>query len=367
MAEHEYVELNTRSAFSFLQGASVPEEYVAACQELGIRAIALADLRAEEERNEAAILLAQNLKLPLVATNGVRYSRPERREILDVFTCIHHKRTLDTAGRLLTPNAERYLKSATAMNRIFADFPEAIAHTREISARLEFTMNDLGYRFPPYPVPAGETMDSYLRALVDQYAPQRFPSFGPKHRGQLETELALIGELGLAGYFLIVWDIVRFCREHGILAQGRGSAGNSAVCFALGITAVDPIKYELLFARFLSPDRGEWPDIDIDLPSGREREQVIQYVYERYGRYGAAMCANAITYRGRSAIREVGKVLGFNETSIAKLSSLSPLWGWKGPDDTIRNQFQESGLELDSPRVRKFFELVEAIPDLPGI
>jgi error-prone DNA polymerase len=496
MAEREYIELNARSAFSFLQGASVPEEYVTVCRELGIPAIALVDrdgvygaprlhlaakrsegavrghigatitctdggcypllaksrtgyqnlsrlitrmklrvpkhpksgdvaaatpnelrehaeglicltgdddgplavalkrgsahaesllqtliecfgadnlyvelqrhgIRAEEERNEAVIQLARNLRLPVVATNGVRYSRPERREILDVLTCIHHKRTLDTAGRLLTPNAERYLKSAAAMHRIFADLPEAIVHTREISARLEFTMTDLGYRFPPYPVPAGETMDSYLRALVDEYAPQCFPSYAQRHRAQLNTELALIEKLGLAGYFLIVWDIVRFCKEHGILAQGRGSAGNSAVCFALGITAVDPIKYELLFERFLSADRGEWPDIDIDLPSGDEREQVIQYVYERYGRLGAAMCANVITYRGRSAIREVGKVLGFDEMAIGKLSSLSPLWEWKSPDDTIRKQFEESGLELDDPRVRKFFELVEAIQDLP--
>src|SRR5579885_3347700 len=273
-------------------------------------------LREEEARNEAAIALARELRIPIVATNSVRYARPEQRQILDVFTCLRHKVTLDAAGRFLAPNTERYLKSAAAMNRLFADLPEAIERTGEISSRLEFTMTDLGYRFPPYPVPPGETMDSFLRRLVEENAPRRFHPYEDRHRKQLSRELALIEKLGLAGYFLIVWDIMEFCRREGILAQGRGSAGNSAVCFVLGVTAVDPIKYELLFERFLSENRGEWPDIDIDLPSGEDRERVIQYVYQRYGRHGAAMTANVITYRPRSAIREVGKVLGFDERTI---------------------------------------------------
>ena len=176
--------------------------------------------------------------------------------------------------------------------------------------RLGFTLKDLGYRFPDYPLPRGETPIGFLRTLAHAGARTRYGS-GPlaeKARRQIEHELALIGRLDLAGYFLIVWDLVQYCGAHGVLVQGRGSAANSAVCYALGLTAVDPVGMELLFERFLSEERGEWPDIDLDLPSGDRREQVIQYVYERYGRLGAAMTANVITYRGRSAAREVGKV-----------------------------------------------------------
>ncbi len=196
------------------------------------------------------------------------------------------------------------------MARLFADLPEAIANTAELSSRLEFTLNDLGYEFPKYPVPPGETMNSFLRKRTDEGARQRYRPYHERARRQIERELALIEKLKLAGYFLIVWDIIQFCREQGILVQGRGSAANSAVCYSLGITAVDPVGMDLLFERFLSEERGEWPDIDLDLPSGDQRERVIQYVYERYGQLGAAMTANVITYRGRSAAREVGKVLG---------------------------------------------------------
>src|SRR5439155_23878712 len=178
-------------------------------------------------------------------------------------------------------------------------------------------------------------------------------------------ELALIDKLHLAGYFLIVWDIVNFCRRGIILVQGGGSAANSAVCYALGITAVDPVRMELLFERFLSEERGEWPDIDIDLPSGDQRERVIQYVYQRYGKLGAAMTANVITYRGRSAAREVGKALGFDEEAIARLSSLTAQWEWKDPSFTAERQFQEAGLDPRDRRIRKFLELYVAIQDLP--
>jgi error-prone DNA polymerase len=321
--------------------------------------------RDEESRNEAAIDLARSLRLPLVATNGVSYAHPEERQVLDVFTCLHHKMTLETAGRLLSPNAERFLKPGATMKRLFADLPDAIAHTREISSRLEFEMKDLGYEFPLYPVPDGDTMDSFLRKRAEEGAALRFRRYTSKHRAQIDRELALIQKLGLAGYFLIVWDIVEFCRREGILAQGRGSAANSAVCCALGITAADSIQYDLLFERFLSEDRGEWPDIDIDLPSGDERERVIQHVYQRYGQCGAAMTANVISYRRRSAIREVGKVLGFDREIITKLSALSPMWGWQGPDETIQNQFRQAGMDLHHPSVRKFFELVSSIQDLP--
>ncbi len=182
---------------------------------------------------------------------------------------------------------------------------------------------------------------------------------------QIERELALIEKLDLAGYFLIVWDIVRFCREQGILVQGRGSAANSAVCYSLGITAVDPVGMDLLFERFLSEKRGEWPDIDLDLPSGDQRERAIQYVYQRYGKLGAAMTANVITYRGRSAAREVGKALGFDGESLDRLSGLVSSWEYKDPSDTLERQFRDAGFDLRHPRMRKFFELCLAVQDLP--
>ena len=190
----------------------------------------------------------------------------------------------------------------------------------ELSSRLEFTLKDLGYEFPKYPVPEGETMMSFLRERTREGFQQRYgradADLKRRAQRQIERELALIENLKLAGYFLIVWDIVRFCREEDILVQGRGSAANSAVCYSLGITAVDPVGMELLFERFLSEERGEWPDIDLDLPSGDQRERVIQYVYKRYGELGAAMTANVITYRGRMAAREIGKALGFDPETL---------------------------------------------------
>src|SRR6202023_135631 len=183
-------------------------------------------------------------------------------------------------------------------------------------------------------------------------------------RLQIERELAIIEKLDLSGYFLIVWDIVRFCREHNILVQGRGSAANSAVCYALGITAVDPVGMDLLFERFLSEERGEWPDIDLDLPSGEQRERAIQYVYERYGKLGAAMTANVITYRGKSAAREIGKVLSFDAETLARLSSLVSAWEYRDANDTLERQFKDAGFDLRQPRIRKFFELCTAVQDL---
>ena len=275
----------------------------------------------------AAIEIAQSLHLPLLATNGVCYATPQDRELCDVFTAIRHHRTLSTAGRLLARNSERHLKSPQEMQQLFADLPEAITNTLELSSRLEFTLNDLGYEFPSYPVPEGETMISFparaRRSLALGISCQRYGRNGfvirhanraPAARSNANSNL--IEKLNLAGYFLIVWDMVRFCREQNILAQGRGSAANSAVCYSLGITAVDPVGMELLFERFLSEERGEWPDIDLDLPSGDERERVIQYVYQRYGERGAAMTANVITYRNRMAAREMGKALGFDPETL---------------------------------------------------
>jgi len=321
--------------------------------------------RDEEARNQAQIAAARRMQIPLVATNGVRHATPAQREALDVLTCVRNHVPLAAAGRLLSMNNERHLKPAAEMAHLLADLPEAIANTREISARLDFTLADLGYEFPRYPVPEGETMMSFLRQRTDECARRRYIPYHEKAQRQIERELAMIEKLKLPGYFLIVWDIVEFCRKNGILAQGRGSAANSAVCYSLGITAVDPVSMELLFERFLSEERGEWPDIDIDLPSGDERERVIQYVYDRYGKLGAAMTANVITYRGRSAAREVGKALGFEVETLDRLSSLVRTWEWKDPKDTPERQFRDAGLDLTNPRIRKFFEMYLAVQDLP--
>ncbi len=321
--------------------------------------------REEESRNQAAIDLARSLRLPLVATNGVCHATRSEREVLDVFTCLDHKTTLAEAGRLLARNSERHLKSPAEMSQLFADLPEAVANTRTISARLGFTLADLGYQFPEYPLPAGETISSFLGRLTDEGARRRYQPYHDRARYQIERELALIDKLGLGGYFLIVWDLVRFARENGILCQGRGSAANSAVCYSLGITAVDPVGMDLLFERFLSEERGEWPDIDIDFPSGDQRERVIQYVYQRYGQHGAAMTANVITYRGRLAAREAGKVLGFDVTTLDKVSSLAPMWGYHDPEHTKEKQFREAGLDFNNLKVRKFLDIVVALQDMP--
>ena len=326
--------------------------------------------RDEEARNQAVVDLARSLHLPLLATNGVCHATRAQREVADVFTCIRNHVRLETAGRLLAGNSERYLKPAKIMQQIFADLPEAIHNTVELSSRLEFSLEDLGYEFPRYPVPAGETMTSFLRQRTAEGARRRYdgrhgrPAYEAA-RPQIERELQLIEKLKLEGYFLIVWDIVEFCRQQGILIQGRGSAANSAVCYSLGITAVDPIGMELLFERFLSEERGEWPDIDLDLPSGDERERAIQYVYERYGKLGAAMTANVITYRGRSAAREVGKALGFDDDTLGRLAGLVHTWEWKDPKDSTARQFRDAGLDLRNPRIKKFFQLYQRVQDLP--
>jgi error-prone DNA polymerase len=325
--------------------------------------------REEEYRNRVAIKIAEALQLPLLATNGVNYATPRKRELADAFTALQHHRTLATAGRLLARNAERYLKSPAAMRALFADVPDAIANSVELSSRLEFTLNDLGYEFPRYPVPEGETMMSFLRERTREGMQSRYgradAELKKRARRQIERELGLIEKLKLAGYFLIVWDLVRFCREQKILAQGRGSAANSAVCYSLGITAVDPIGMELLFERFLSEERGEWPDIDLDLPSGDERERVIQYVYQRYGQRGAAMTANVITYRNRMAAREMGKALGFDPETLKRISAAVATWEFKDENDALDRRLRDAGLDLTHPRIRKYFELCLAAQDLP--
>jgi error-prone DNA polymerase len=321
--------------------------------------------REEEARNQTAIRIARQLDLPLLATNGVCYARPQEREVLDVFTAIRKHLTLDAAGRLLSRNSERYLKPPAEMARLFADIPEAVANTEVLSSRLKFTLNDLGYQFPRYPVPGGETQMSFLRRRTEEGMIARYGAGHEKARQQIERELALIEKLDLPGYFLIVWDIVCFCREKNILIQGRGSAANSAVCYSLGITAVDPVGMDLLFERFLSEQRGEWPDIDLDLPSGDQRERAIQYVYDRYGKLGAAMTANVITYRGRSAAREIGKALSFQPEVLDRLSSLVGAFEYRDANDTLDRHFREAGLDLENHQIRKFLALCMMVQDLP--
>ncbi len=319
----------------------------------------------EERRNQTAIELARSMHLPLLATNGVCHVAPQDRELLDVFTCIRHHRVLSNAGGLLSANSERYFKSSAQMAMLFADLPEAIRNTAVLASRLLFTLKDLGYQFPRYPTPNNESQIAFLRKRTLEGMIQRYGATDQNASRQIEHELSVIQKLDLAGYFLIVWDIVRFCREKNILVQGRGSAANSAVCYSLGITAVDPVGMNLLFERFLSEERGEWPDIDLDLPSGDQRERAIQYVYERYGQLGAAMTANVITYRGKSAAREVGKVLSFDSETLDRLASLVSAWEYTDSKDTLTRQFQDAGLDLRQHRIGKFFELCQKVQDLP--
>ncbi len=322
-------------------------------------------LRDEESDNAALTALAQAFRVPVIATNGVRFAAPGDRALFDVLTCVHHHTTLDEAGRRLARNAERYLKSPEVMGRLFADRADALAGTAALAERLEYTMADLRYRFPAYPVPSGETEMSFLRHITDAGARNRYRPYHDTARAQIRRELDLIEKLALAGYFLIVWDIVNYARQQDILVQGRGSAANSAVCYSLGITAVDPIRMDLLFERFLSEERGEWPDIDLDLPSGDRRERVIRHVYGKYGRLGAAMTANVITYRTRSAAREVGKALSLGEPDIDVLAKAMNNFEFVDPNETFARNLSAVGLSLDRPRMRTFAELWLAVQDLP--
>ncbi|MGE0638967.1 MAG: error-prone DNA polymerase [Thermoanaerobaculia bacterium] len=331
--------------------------------------------REEERRNQAFVDLAGRLRLPLVATNGVRYARREDKPLHDILTAIREHVPLDGAGSLLAAHRERHLASAAAMARRFSDLPHAVTHAHELAGALDFTLADLGYRFPDYPLPPGETPGSYLREITWNRARSRFRPLSARAQRQIGKELALIEKLELAGYFLIVWDIVEFCRRERILCQGRGSAANSAVCYALGITAIDPVKMELLFERFLSEERGEWPDIDLDLPSGDQREKVIQYVFRRYGDPdgsggggGAAMTANVITYRDRMAAREVGKALGYSAEQIDKLSGQLGHFRYdaeRGDTKQLDRELAAAGFDPDEPRNRLFADCWQKIQNLP--
>jgi error-prone DNA polymerase len=321
-------------------------------------------LRGEERINGQLVDLASACRLSILATNGVQYAKPYGREVLDVFTCIREHTHLDAAGKSLTQNAERHLKSDREMCKLFRDLPEAIENTSRLAERLTFALENLGYEFPDYPVPVGHTMDSFLRTIVWFGAQQRYAAISAKVKRQLEEELALISRLEFPGYFLIVWDIVNFCREHNIMVQGRGSAANSAVCYCLGITPVDPVENHLVFERFLNESRKGWPDIDLDLPSGDRREAVIQEIYRRYGKHGAAMTANVISYRGRSAAREIGKALNFSPSIIDRFSHLFASGDFPHTLE-LESQIEQAGLPKNHPRMPAFIRLYQSIYGLP--
>ncbi|HEY4247769.1 MAG TPA: error-prone DNA polymerase [Lacunisphaera sp.] len=325
-------------------------------------------LRGENREIQFLTDLAAAHHLPLLATGGVNYASKSGREIADVFTCLRLHTTLDGAGRALSRNDGRHLKSATEMTELFADLPEAVANTLRLSDRFDFTLENLGYKFPTFSTINGEY--EHLKQVTFAAAHHKYKYFSNKLRRQLHRELRLIAQLGFCGYFLIVWDICRWAHEKKILIQGRGSAANSAVCYVLGITAVDPTKHNLLFERFLSKGRTgsdgnpSWPDIDLDLPSGDRREEVIQEIYRRYGQRGAAMTANVITYRGRSVVREVGKVLGFVEDALDRFSSLYANGDFPQTLD-LQKQLEMSGIASAHPRAAALHRLYHGIRSLP--
>ena len=315
--------------------------------------------RAEEARQERRLReRARRYGIPTVAGTEVLYHHASRRQLQDVLTCIRHGVRLAAAGRLIKPNAEHDLKSPPAFAALFKDDPDSVARTLEVAARCGFSLDEIHYRYPSEELPGGKNSGEWLRELTFQGARERYGGSVPEDiRAQLERELQVIGELAYEGYFLTMWDLVQFCRKNEILCQGRGSAANSAVCYCLGITAVDPVRMDLLFERFISRERAEPPDIDLDIEHNR-REEVIQYLYRKHGRTHAAMVANFIRYRGRSAVRDVGKVLGLAETAVHRVTRLL------GHYEPVEPQvLQSAGLD---PHVHQdLLRLVAEIQDFP--
>jgi error-prone DNA polymerase len=356
-----------------------PKELVLLAQHLGTERLYaevqrhLDPWEARETRRRIDAARARGLRV--VAGGGVRHAAPSGKPLFDALTCIRLGATLDTAGRRLSRNAERHVRPARELAALFSDLPDAVRMTREIAERCAFTLDDLGYELPEPQFLHSTSLDGELWHRTMEGAQKRYggPS-SPRWPGalaQIERELALIAKLGLAGYFLIVHDIVRFCAEEKILVQGRGSAANSAVCYALTITAVDPVGMGLLFERFLSEERTDstghkaWPDIDLDLPSGDQREKVIQHVYQRHGAAGAAMTANVITYRARSASREIGKVLGLPQDELEHIAKLLPQFEFTTDFDSLNNRAREAGLAVQDRRVELYLQLCQQIAGLP--
>jgi error-prone DNA polymerase len=316
----------------------------------------------DRARIEALAQLAARATTPLVATNAMLYHAPHRRPLQDVLTCIREKCTIDTAGFRLEANAERYVKRPGEMARLFAGHENALECGIEIAEACRFSLDELRYEYPDEPVPHGKTPQSHLEDITWEGAHWRFPGGIPQPvRDTLEKELALVAELNYAPYFLTVHDIVSFARSRGILCQGRGSAANSIICYCLAITNVNPTEIDLLFERFVSPERKEPPDIDVDFEHER-REEVIQYLYARYGRDRAGLAATVISYRGRSAVREVGKALGLTEDSVAALAST--IWGLSNsglPEKYVR----QAGLDPADPLLARCLELSQELLGFP--
>ena len=348
--------LLTKELDPFFVGAGLREAF-------GDRVYAMAarHRRADEPRQEARLRhRAAKLSIPIVAAHEVLYHQKSRRPLQDVFTALRYKVKLSEAGRLLKPNDEHALKTPIAFKRLFEDDPAAVARTEDVAARCTFSLDQLRYRYPAEKLPDGTTSSEWLRTLAFRGATERYPGGVPTAvTDQVNKELALIEDLDYGGYFLTMWEIVRFCREQGILCQGRGSAANSAVCYVLGITAVDPVAMGLLFERFLSKERAEPPDIDLDIEHDR-REEVIQHVYAKYGRTHAAMVANVIRYRVRSAVREVGKVLGLPETALDRVSKILPMYG-----DVDPSAFAHAGLDPEHPTHQHLIRLASELLDFP--
>jgi error-prone DNA polymerase len=324
--------------------------------------------RGDEPRRLGSLAeLGERLGAPLVAVNDVFYHAPERRPLADMLTCVREKCTIREAGLRLAVNAERHLKAPAEMERLFAKFPEAIARTVDIAKACSFSLGELTYEYPDEPVPPGKTAQQHLEDLTwagaqTRYPSDKYPNGIPEEvEERLHEELALVAKLDYARYFLTVHDVVAHAREKlKILCQGRGSAANSAVCFCLGITEVNPGTTKLLFARFISENRGEPPDIDVDFEHER-REEVIQYIYRRYGRHRAAICATVVHYRSRRAIREVGKVMGLTEDVTAALAKT--VWGYGDglPDEHIR----QAGLDPFNPAIRQAVHLADELIGFP--
>src|SRR5271170_5287900 len=312
--------------------------------------------------------LGGRVDAPLVAVNDVSYHVPERRPLADVLTCVREKCTLREAGLRLAVNAERHLKTPVEMSRLFAHFPDAIARIVDIANACYFSLGELKYEYPDEPVPEGKTAQQHLEDITwagaqDRYPRDKYPEgIPPDVEKRLRDELKLIAKLDYARYFLTVHDLVFFARhqEKEILCQGRGSAANSAVCYCLGITSVNPEKTKLLFGRFISENRGEPPDIDVDFEHER-REEVIQYIYKRYGRDRAAICSTVVHYRSRRAIREVGKVMGLTEDVTSALAKT--VWGYSDglPDEHVR----QVGLDPFNPAIRQAVHLADELIGFP--
>ena len=358
------------SLFILMPPARVPDNFGAAARKLADLApgrawIAAVLYRKGDDRRRLAALseLSRECRLPLIAVNDVLYHAAERRPLQDVLTCIRHKTTIETAGRLLEANAERHLKPGFEMARLFRDFPSAIGETMRFLKRITFTLDEIKYEYPHEAVPEGMSPQDYLEILTWQGAERHYPQGIPAEvRATLAKEFALIRERNYAAYFITVHDIVVFARSVGILCQGRGSAANSAVCYCLGVTSVDPVQHQLLFERFLSSEREEPPDIDVDFEHER-REEVIQFIYERYGRDRAAICATVISYRTKSAIREVGKALGLSEDVIVALGGT--VWGGGWGSDIQNKHITDSGLDPKNPEIERAVKLAMELRGFP--